>query len=119
MSTETKCLFETNLQLSHNKIKAQRAKLISEDANDAANEKVRVLEKQKRDLEKQKMSLEDLSPTSTMSLKVGSDDFDGESWFKELYDIEVKITELDIKLKIAKGLQTKYFAITAHTDEQE
>lgn len=116
MSQETKCLFETNLQLSHNKIKAQRAKLISEDANDAANERVRILEKEKRDLEKKKMSLEDLSPTSTMSLKVGSDDFDGESWFNELYNIELQITELDIKLKIAKSLQTKYFVVS--TDEQ-
>jgi malate synthase len=109
MSTK-KCLFESNLQLTHTKIKAQRAQLITEDARDAASELIRTLEKEKRNLSKKRMSLEDLSPTSTRSLKVGSDDFNGEKWFEELYEIELKITEVNIKLKLAKELDTKYFS---------
>ena len=107
----SKCLFEKNLQLSHVKIKAQRAKLISEDANDAAVEKIRTLNKEKRDLTKQLMALEDLSPTSTMSLKVGSEDFNGEAWFDSIYTIQLQLTELEVKISVAESISKKYFTI--------
>lgn len=109
----TKCLFEKNLQLSHSKIKAQRAALIAEDARDAAVEKIRTLNKDKRDLSKKLMGLEDLSPSSTMSLKVGSDDFNGEKWFEEMYEIELQLVEIEVKLKTANSIKDKYFTVNA------
>jgi|SRR6187402_34768 len=108
---EAKNKFEKNLSQAHKDIIGKRAKLFSQSAQDAQEDLVRDLQRRKRELETKLMNLDDLSPDSTMSLKVTRDGFDATVWVKEVQDTKVKLSILNVELEVAVATQKEYFEV--------
>lgn len=106
---EKKNKFISNLTASNKEIKEQRAKFIAEDAQEAFNVLITSKQKEIRDLEKELMNLEDLSPTTAMSLMPTSDNFKAEEWVKKLTDTKIQLKISKEELQIIKETYSEYF----------
>jgi phage protein D len=101
--------FQDTLVSSGKKIKAVRAKIISENAEAAQEDIVRRLKKEKRDLDARLLGLTDIHPDSELSLKVVTADFDAEDLFKNIHETKVKLANMTIEVGIAVETYDEWF----------
>lgn len=92
--------FITSLKRNNQKIRADRAEAISEDANLIYKRKIEDLEVSIKRMKREQENMLDLSPTNSQSLVLASD-FDSESYAQKDIDLGIKIREAEIKLEIA------------------
>lgn len=101
--------FETNLIASSKTIKANRARAISEDVENAQSEIVRKLTQEKRDLTRKLDSLSDLYPDSELSLRVVKDSFNAAEWASEVQALKVELANKTVELSLAKETYDEWF----------
>ena len=99
--TEKKGAFIESLTRKSNKIRADRAAAISEDADLIYKRIIEDLEVDIRRLERERESMLDLSPDNSLSLKPAKD-FDEKEFVEQDVQIGLKLRNLNIKLDIAK-----------------
>jgi len=104
--------FIEELTLSNKQIKANRAKMICEDAKDAQEELLRQLNAEKRDLERKLLNLSDMSPDSQFSLRVTKDNFDAKAWVAEMQNLKVQLANKQVELELATATSREWFTDT-------
>lgn len=102
--------FQSVLKQSSKDIKANRARIASENAKDAAEEMVRKLRKDLRNYESQLDNLTDLNRDSELSLKVIRDDFNAGNWMSTIQNVKVAIANKKIELAIAEETFEEWFS---------
>lgn len=102
--------FTQNLKASHKDIIAKRAAILAEDAKDAQNDLITNLKKEVRLLETKLMNLEDLSPDTTITLRITPKDFDATQWVNELHNTKVQLSLKKIELDIATATYEEFFS---------
>lgn len=108
-SKTTTNLFTKNLTATHKTIIGKRAKMFANDAEQSSVEYIQNLKKEKREVEKVLMNLEDINPTTTISLNVTSEGFDSDQWIHELNVKSVKLELIQQKLDIANAIHKRWF----------
>jgi len=97
----TEGAFLESLKRNNKKIRADRAKALSEDTELMYRRKVEDLELCVRRLKREQENMLDLSPTHADSLVLASD-FNASNYVTKDLDLGVKIRNLEIKLTIAQ-----------------
>lgn len=100
--------FLQSLTRNNDKIRADRAQAIAEDAQLLYKREIEDLEMQIKRLKRERESLLDLSPTTADSLVLAAD-FDAKAFVQKDIQIGVQIRNFDIKLEIAKQRYTDLF----------
>jgi hypothetical protein len=101
--------FRDTLEASGKKIKAARARIISENAEAAQEDLVRKLKKEKRELDAKLLSLTDIHPDSELSLKVVTANFDAEDLFSKIHKVKIEIANIGIEIDIATETYDEWF----------
>lgn len=101
--------FEKNLTASNKEIKATRAKRVSQQAELAQDDIVRNLKREELELETKLENLEDLSPSSALSLNPIEGDFNAKEWCRKVQEIKIELLNKQIEYKVAKETYDKYF----------
>lgn len=101
--------FIQNLTANSNVIKENRANLVAKDAEDAAKDLITRLEKEDRELERREIALSDMYPDSELSLRIGKDNFNADSWWSELQNLGISRINKSVEIKIAKENFAKWF----------
>ena len=117
MATQNK--FTANLTLPESGIKGKRASILASSAETAHNDLISRLTKEYNTLELTLENLNDLSPDSTTSLKVGGDDFDAEVWVQKMQDTKIALLNKKIELRVAKETHQEWFAVEAPNFEDK
>lgn len=107
--TTSKGKFEELLNANSKTIKANRAKLIAEDAQIAQADIVREIQDRKRSLQRELLDLTDLHPDSELSLTVIKKDADIKSVFKKIQSLKVQLIMIERELQIAEETQKEWF----------
>ncbi len=101
--------FNRQLTATSSEIKAAKAKIKGGQSINAAKKFVQVLEDELLRLQEIEADLNDFTPNSKDSLSPTSDSYDPISWFTKLNEVNVQMELLEVKLKIAKRLESEWF----------
>ena len=102
--------FEKILTSSNESIKEQRAKIILGKAQDAQEEILRKLKKEKREIDEKLLSLTDIYPDSALSLAAVRSDFDAEELFEEIQSLKVDGLNKEIEVQVAEETYNEWFS---------
>jgi DNA-directed RNA polymerase subunit K/omega len=105
--------FQKTLVSSSKHIKAARAKIISENAEAAQEDILRLLKKQLRDIDSKLLGLTDIHPDSELSLKVVTANFNAEELFRAIHTAKIEKANKTIEVGIAQETYDEWF-----TDEE-
>tara|TARA_R110000803_G_scaffold208136_1_gene276614 strand:+ start:1000 stop:1338 length:339 start_codon:yes stop_codon:yes gene_type:complete len=101
--------FEQTLVSSSKKIKAARAKIISENAEAAQEDILRLLKKALRDIDSELLSLTDIHPDSELSLSVVTPNFNAETLFTKIQSCKIRKANKLVELSIAQETYDEWF----------
>ena len=104
--------FVSNLKTAHKDIRAKKAELIAEDAEAASNKFVSDLKEKQRTIKRSLMDLEDLSPDSTLSLRVTKDNFNATDWIKAIHEKKMELALITEEVTRAEETHAEYFGET-------
>jgi len=102
--------FAETLKQSNKSIKAARANIIAASAEEAQNEIVRLLNREKRELEFKLLNLTDVAPDSELSLRVVKADFDANQLFTDIQNTKVALANKEIEVLIAEETYKEWFS---------
>lgn len=101
--------FASILNREHGSIREARAINLAEEALYAQEEIIRELEKKTRNLNKIMLDLQDLAPSTTISLDVVNGKFDAATWATQLQATKVELLATTVELKIARETKADFF----------
>lgn len=102
--------FENLLKQTNSGIKGVRVSIITEDVKFAVEDIVRKEEVALRELKKKKVSMTDIFPSSALSTLAIKEDFDANSWAKNLLELNIEIALQEIRVEEAQKIQTEWFS---------
>lgn len=102
--------FLQSLTRNNDRIRADRAQAIAEDAELMYKREIEDLDVQSKRLKRERDSLLDLSPTNADSLVLATD-FDAKSFVQKDIQIGIQLRNLEIKLEIAKKRYAYLFGL--------
>ena len=101
--------FTKTLNNSHKEIKAQRANMLAEEAQEAQSDLISDLKKELRSYKSELMTLEDLSPDAAFSFKPMKDGFNASEWVREIQRLKIATANKEIEIDIAEKTFAEWF----------
>lgn len=115
MATTNK--FEQTLNATNKEIKANRARIITEQSADAMQELLREARQKKRDVEVALLDLSDVHVESKTSLNVAKKEFDAKSWLHQIRNRKIELLNAEIELQVVEEMYQEWFgAVEVETE---
>lgn len=101
--------FTNLLSQSDSEIKAQKAANMLSITQNSAKAVITKLEDRLNTIDRKLIILTDVAPNTTLTNMVVADDFDAESWFKEIVELETERAVAEEELNIALDVYDDWF----------